>query len=89
MFHDFGLKLLITGFIWINIGSRGNHNKRLFDWFPSSPPLLEDVHNINVWLREIKLQKCVTEFDDQQQGPAVYLFLPYNGCKACIDVYCR
>ena len=41
-----------------------------------SPSLLEDVDNIDVWLREIELCKRVTESDDKQQGPAIYLLLP-------------
>ena len=43
-----------------------------------SPPLLEDVDNIDVWLREIELWKCVTELDTKQQGSAIYLSLPCN-----------
>ena len=37
-----------------------------------SPPLLEDADNIDVWLREIELWKCVTELDTKQQEPAIY-----------------
>ena len=51
-----------------------------------SPPLLEDVDNIDVWLREIELWKCVTELDTKQQGPAIYLSLPCNIRQACIDI---
>ena len=50
-----------------------------------SPPLLEDVDNIDVWFREIKLWKFVNELDDKQQGPAIYLLLPCNLCQACMD----
>ena len=49
-------------------------------------PLLENVDNIDVWLGEIELWKRVTEFDDKQQGSAIYLFLPCNVRQACIDV---
>ena len=51
-----------------------------------SPPLFEDVDNIDVWFREIELCKCVNELDDKQQGPAIYLLLPCNLCQACIDI---
>ena len=51
-----------------------------------SPPLLEDVDNTDVWLTEIELWICVTELDDKQQGPAIYLLLPCNVRQACIDM---
>ena len=28
----------------------------------------------------------VTELDDKQQGPAIYLSSPFNVCQACIDI---
>lgn len=46
-----------------------------------SPPLFEDVDNIDVWFREIELCKCVNELDDKQQGPAIYLLLPCSVCQ--------
>ena len=50
-----------------------------------SPPLLEDVENIDVWLRETELWQCVTELI-KQQGPAIYLSLPSKIRQACIDI---
>ena len=44
------------------------------------------MDNIDVWLREIELWKCVTELDDTQQGLAIYLSLPCNIRQACVDI---
>ena len=51
-----------------------------------SPPLLEDVENTNIWLREIDLLQCVTELIIKQLGPVIYLSLPSKICQACIDI---
>ena len=37
-------------------------------------------------VKRIELWKCVTELDDKQQGPAIYLSSPFNVCQACIDI---
>ena len=47
---------------------------------------LEDVENIDIWLRKTELWKCVTELDDKQQGPAIYLLLPCIVGQACIGI---
>ena len=51
-----------------------------------SPQLLEDVENIDIWLREIKLWQCVTELSIKQQGPAIYLWLPSKIRQAYIHI---
>ena len=43
-----------------------------------SLPLLEDVENIDIWLREIEIWHCVTY--------VCYLSLPLKICQACIDI---
>ena len=52
-----------------------------------SPPLLEDVENIDICLREIKLWQCVAELSIKQQGRAIYLLIPSKIWRACIDIY--
>ena len=47
---------------------------------------LEDVENIDIWLRKTELWKCVTELDDKQPGPAIYLLLPCIVGQACIGI---
>ena len=51
-----------------------------------SPPLLEDVENIDIWHREIELWQCVTELSIKLQGPAIYLSLTSIIRLACIDI---
>ena len=51
-----------------------------------SPLLLEDVENIDIWLREIELWQRVTELSIKQQGPAIYLSLPFKIHQECIDI---
>ena len=48
--------------------------------------MLEDVDNIDVWLRKNGLWKCVTELDVKQKGPGIHLSLPCNVHQACIDI---
>ena len=46
------------------------------------------MHNIDIWLQEIKLQQWITELDIKQHGPAIYLSLLSETPKACsIDIY--
>ena len=51
-----------------------------------SPPLLEDVENIDIWHREIELWQCVTELSIKLQGPVIYLSLTSIIRLACIDI---
>ena len=50
-----------------------------------SPFLLEGVDNIDIWLREIDIWKCVTEPNLKLQGPATYLSLSCKICQVCVD----
>ena len=50
-----------------------------------SSPSLGDVDNMNVWLQEIDLWKCVTELNLKLQGPVIYLSLPCKIPQACLD----
>ena len=63
--------------ILLNIGRRG---RPLYIYYGGkciySPQLLEDVENIDMWLREIELWQCVAEVSIKQQGPTIYLSLP-------------
>ena len=51
-----------------------------------SPLLLEDVENIDIWLREIELWQRVTELSIKQQGSAIYLSLLFKIHQEYIDI---
>ena len=41
-----------------------------------NPPVLSDVDNIDSWLHDLQIWKCVTDLEKKQQGPIIYLSLP-------------
>ena len=51
-----------------------------------SQALLEDVENIDIWLREIELWQCGTDISIKQHRPAIYLPLPSKFRQACVDI---
>ena len=48
-----------------------------------SPPVLDKIHEIEDWLREIEIWQCVTDIEEKKQGPVVYLSLPDKIRKSC------
>ena len=48
------------------------------------PPVLEQIEEIEEWLREI--WQCATDFGKKKQGPAAYLSLPDKIRKSYNDV---
>ena len=36
-----------------------------------SPPILEQIEEIEEWLREIEIWQCVTDLEEKKQGPVV------------------
>ena len=51
-----------------------------------SPPILEQIEEIEEWLREIEIWQCVTDLEEKKQGPVVYLSLPDKMRKTCNDI---
>ena len=51
-----------------------------------SPPVLDKIHEIEDWLREIEIWQCVTDIEEKKQGPVVYLSLPDKIWKSCNDI---
>ena len=51
-----------------------------------NPPMLCNVDNIDSWLHDLQLWKCVTDLDKKQQGPVIYLSLPDKISNSCRDV---
>ena len=39
-----------------------------------NPPVLSDVDNIDSWLHDLQIWKCVTDLEKKQQRPIIYLF---------------
>ena len=52
-----------------------------------SLPVLEKIDEIEDWLRELEIRQCVTDIEEKNQEPVVYLSLPdLQICKSCIDI---
>ena len=51
-----------------------------------SPSILEQIEEIEEWLREIEIWQCVTALEENKQGPVVYLSLPDKIRKTCNDI---
>ena len=56
-------------------------SRRLF-----MPPALENVDELDNWLREVEIWQCVTDLDKKKQGPAIYLSLSEKIRQSCSDV---
>ena len=46
-------------------------------------PVLDQIEEIEEWLRELAIWQCVTDLEPKKQGPAVYLSLPDKIHKSC------
>ena len=44
------------------------------------------MDEIEDWLRELEIWKCVTDIEEKKQGPVVYLTLPDKIRKSCSDI---
>ena len=51
-----------------------------------NPPVLGDNDNIDSWLLELQIWKCVTDLEKKQQGPVIDLSLPDKIRNSCGDV---
>ena len=51
-----------------------------------TPPVLDQIEEIEEWLQELAIRQCVTDHESKKQGPAVYLSLPDKIHKSCNDV---
>ena len=51
-----------------------------------TPPVLDQIEEIEEWLRELAIWQCVTDLEPKKQGPVVYLSLPDKIRKSCNDV---
>ena len=51
-----------------------------------NPPVLSDVDNIDSWLHDLQIWKCVTDLEKKQQGPAIYFSLSDKIMNSCSDV---
>ena len=51
-----------------------------------NPPVLSDNDNIDSWLLELQIWKCVTDLEKKQQGPVIDLSLPDKIRNSCGDV---
>ena len=40
-----------------------------------TPPVLDQIEEIEEWLRETGIWQCVTDIEPKKQGPVVYLSL--------------
>ena len=51
-----------------------------------TPPVLDHIEEIEEWLQELAIWRCVTDIDPKKQGPVVYLSLPDKIRKSSNDV---
>ena len=51
-----------------------------------TPPVLDQIEEIEEWLQETGIWQCVTDIEPKKQGPVVYLSLSDKICKSCNDV---
>ena len=51
-----------------------------------NPPVLINVDNIDSWLHDLEIWRCVTGLDKKQQGPIIYLSLPEKIKQSCRDL---
>ena len=56
---------------------------------PYSPPVLEEIEEIEEWLRELEIWQRVTDLEKKKQGPVVYLFSADKIRKSCSDISVR
>ena len=48
-------------------------------------PVLDQIEDIEDWLRELAIWQCVTDLEPKMQGPVVFLSLPDKIRKSCND----
>ena len=51
-----------------------------------TPPVLDQIKEIEEWLRELGIWQCVTDLEPRKQGPVVYLSPPDKIHKSCSNV---
>ena len=51
-----------------------------------APTALDQIEEIQEFLRELAIWQCVTYLEPKKQGPVVYLYLPDKIRKSCNDV---
>ena len=51
-----------------------------------SPPVLDEIDEMEDWLWEIEIWQCVTDIKEKKHGPVVYLSLPDKIPKSCNDI---
>ena len=51
-----------------------------------NPPVLSNVDEIDSWLHDLQIWECVTDIDQKQQRPVIYLSLPDKVRSACRDI---
>ena len=56
---------------------------------PSSPPVLEEIEEIEEWLRELEIWQRVTDLEKNKQGLLVYLSSADKIRKSCSDISVR
>ena len=56
---------------------------------PSSPPVLEEIEEIEEWLRELEIWQRVTDLEKKKQGLVVYLSSADKIRKCCSDIPVR
>ena len=44
------------------------------------------MDELDNWIWELEIWKCVTDLEVAKQGPAIYLSLPENICHDCADI---
>ena len=49
-------------------------------------PVLSNVDEIDSWLYDLQIWKCVTDTDKNQQDPVIYLSLPDKVRSTCRDI---
>ena len=52
-----------------------------------SPPIPEEIKEIEEWLRELEIWQCVTDLEKKKQGPVMYLSLTDKIRKNCIKFH--
>ena len=54
-----------------------------------SPPVLQEIEEIEEWLGELEIWQCVTDLEKRKQGPVVYLSLTDKIRESCYDISVR
>ena len=68
--------------------AKGNVESDIWNSFKENlcPPVLNQIEEMERWLRELAIRQCVTQLEPRKQGPIVYLSLLDKICKNCNDV---